>query len=156
MPIPESSTRISTRSPAAAATRGYTITSFDSIRVDAPVTVTLVTGQGPSARAEGDQAMLDRLHVDVSGRTLSITADRLRSGEKGGGTAIVRVSTGMLDRVMLTGGGSMLKNLDKRLREETGLPLAMAEDPLSSVVLGAGKMRCRTGADGEAAHGRSP
>jgi actin-like ATPase involved in cell morphogenesis len=30
--------------------------------------------------------------------------------------------------------------LDKRLREETGLPLAMAEDPLSSVVLGAGKM----------------
>mgnify|MGYP003301193012 CR=1 FL=1 len=35
---------------------------------------------------------------------------------------------------------SLLKNLDKRLREETGLPLAMAEDPLSSVVLGAGKM----------------
>ena len=33
----------------------------------------------------------------------------------------------------------MLKNLDKRLREETGLPLAMAEDPLSSVVLGAGQ-----------------
>jgi cell division ATPase FtsA len=42
--------------------------------------------------------------------------------------------------IVLTGGGSMLKNLDKRLREETGLPLAMAEDPLSSVVLGAGKM----------------
>jgi rod shape-determining protein MreB len=34
----------------------------------------------------------------------------------------------------------MLKNLDKRLREETGLPVAMAEDPLSTVVLGAGKM----------------
>ena len=50
--------------PAAAATRGYTITSFDSIRVDAPVTVTLVTGLGPSARAEGDQAMLDRLHAE--------------------------------------------------------------------------------------------
>ena len=102
--------------PAAAATRGYTITSFDSIRVDAPVTVTLVTGQGPSARAEGDQAMLDRLHVDVSGRTLSITADRLRSGEKGGGTAIVRVSTGMLDRVMLTGGGSISIDRLKGLR----------------------------------------
>ena len=42
--------------------------------------------------------------------------------------------------IVLTGGGSLLKNLDKRLREETGLPLAMAEDPLSSVVLGAGKM----------------
>ena len=32
------------------------------------------------------------------------------------------------------------RHVDKRLREETGLPLAMAEDPLSSVVLGAGKM----------------
>jgi rod shape-determining protein MreB len=41
---------------------------------------------------------------------------------------------------VLTGGGSLLKNLDKRLREETGLPVSMAEDPLSTVVLGAGKM----------------
>jgi rod shape-determining protein MreB len=33
-----------------------------------------------------------------------------------------------------------LKNLDKRLSIETGLPVSVAEDPLSSVVLGAGKM----------------
>jgi rod shape-determining protein MreB len=51
------------------------------------------------------------------------------------------LSADILDRgVILTGGGSMLKNLDKRLREETGLPVQLAEDPLSSVVLGAGKM----------------
>ena len=51
------------------------------------------------------------------------------------------LSADIVDRgIVLTGGGSMLKNLDKRLREETGLPLAMAEDPLSSVVLGAGRM----------------
>ena len=51
------------------------------------------------------------------------------------------LSADIVDRgIVLTGGGSMLKNLDKRLREETGLPLAMAEDPLSTVVLGAGKM----------------
>ena len=42
--------------------------------------------------------------------------------------------------IVLTGGGSLLKNLDKRLREETGLPVSMADDPLASVVLGTGKM----------------
>ena len=42
--------------------------------------------------------------------------------------------------IVLTGGGSMLKNLDKRIREETGLPVTLANDPLSSVVLGTGKM----------------
>jgi len=41
--------------------------------------------------------------------------------------------------IVLTGGGALLKNLDKRLKEETGLPIIIAEDPLSSVVLGSGK-----------------
>ena len=51
------------------------------------------------------------------------------------------LSADIVDRgIVLTGGGSMLKNLDKRLREETELPVAMAEDPLSSVVMGAGNM----------------
>ncbi len=39
----------------------------------------------------------------------------------------------------MTGGGSLLKNLDARLREETNLPVTITEDPLSSVVLGSGK-----------------
>ena len=42
--------------------------------------------------------------------------------------------------IVLTGGGALLRNLDKRLREETGLPVLIADDPLSSVCLGAGKM----------------
>ena len=42
--------------------------------------------------------------------------------------------------IVLTGGGAMLKNLDKRIREETGLAVSIAEDPLASVVLGTGKM----------------
>ena len=41
--------------------------------------------------------------------------------------------------IVLTGGGALLKNLDKLLHEETGLPVATAEDPLSSVVMGSGK-----------------
>ena len=51
------------------------------------------------------------------------------------------LSSDLVDRgLVLTGGGSLLMNLDKRLSEETGLPAVVAEDPLSSVVLGAGKM----------------
>jgi rod shape-determining protein MreB len=42
--------------------------------------------------------------------------------------------------IVLTGGGAMLRNLDKRIREETGLPVSIAEDPLATVVLGTGKM----------------
>lgn len=42
--------------------------------------------------------------------------------------------------IILTGGGALLKNIDKRIREETQLPVFITEDPLSTVVLGAGKM----------------
>jgi rod shape-determining protein MreB and related proteins len=40
--------------------------------------------------------------------------------------------------IVLTGGGAMLRNLDKRLSQEIGLPVVLAEDPLTSVVTGAG------------------
>jgi rod shape-determining protein MreB len=51
------------------------------------------------------------------------------------------LSADISDRgIVLTGGGALLKNLDKRIREETGLPASIAEDPLASVVLGTGRM----------------
>lgn len=51
------------------------------------------------------------------------------------------LSADIVDRgIILSGGGSLLRNLDKRLREETSLPVFICEDPLSSVVLGAGKI----------------
>ena len=42
--------------------------------------------------------------------------------------------------IVLAGGGALLRNLDVLLREETKLPITIAEDPLSAVVLGAGKV----------------
>ena len=51
------------------------------------------------------------------------------------------LSADISDRgIVLTGGGALIKNLDKRIREETGLPVSVADDPLASVVLGTGKM----------------
>ena len=42
--------------------------------------------------------------------------------------------------IVLAGGGALLRNLDVLLREETGLPVMLAEDPLTAVVMGAGKV----------------
>ncbi|MGZ5474979.1 MAG: rod shape-determining protein [Thermoanaerobaculia bacterium] len=51
------------------------------------------------------------------------------------------LSADIMDKgIIIAGGGSMLKNLDKRLREETGLPVTLAEDPLACVALGTGQM----------------
>jgi len=51
------------------------------------------------------------------------------------------LSADISDRgIVLTGGGALLKSLDKRIRQETGVPVSIAEDPLASVVLGTGKM----------------
>ena len=51
------------------------------------------------------------------------------------------LSADISDRgIVLTGGGSLLKNLDKRISEETGLPVSLADDPLACVALGTGKM----------------
>ena len=41
--------------------------------------------------------------------------------------------------LVLTGGGALLKNIDKLISKETGLPVVIAEDPLSCVAIGTGK-----------------
>jgi len=101
------------------------------------------------------------LSMEIKGRnliegipkTLVITDDEIRDAlSECVGTIVnaVRValertppelSADIVDRgIVLTGGGSLLKNLDKRIREETSLPVTLSDDPLSSVVLGTGKM----------------
>ena len=51
------------------------------------------------------------------------------------------LSADICDRgIVLSGGGALLRGMDERIHNETGVPVQIAEDPLSSVVLGAGKM----------------
>jgi rod shape-determining protein MreB len=86
-------------------------------------------------------------------RTVTIGDDDVRSALAEPLCQIVRAVRESLERippelcgdiyergVVLTGGGALLRNLDKRLREETGLPVLVAENPLTSVVMGAGMM----------------
>jgi len=51
------------------------------------------------------------------------------------------LSADIIDKgIVLAGGGALLTNIDVLIREETGLPVMLADDPLSAVVLGGGKI----------------
>jgi rod shape-determining protein MreB len=101
------------------------------------------------------------LSMDVRGRdtvagvpkTITVKDDEIRGALEQAVEAIVNavlvalektppeLSADIVERgIVMTGGGALLKNLDKRISIETGLPVSISDDPLSSVVLGAGKM----------------
>jgi rod shape-determining protein MreB len=103
----------------------------------------------------------ENLEMEIKGRdlthgipkTITINDNEVREALEGVVQVIVEavrntlektppeLSADIVDRgIILSGGGSLLRNLDKRLKEETLLPVFIAEDPLSSVVLGAGKI----------------
>jgi rod shape-determining protein MreB and related proteins len=86
-------------------------------------------------------------------KTITITDEEIREALSDSVAAIVNavrvalektppeLSSDIVERgIVLTGGGALLKHLDKRLSLETALPVTVAEDPLLSVVLGTGKM----------------
>ena len=99
--------------------------------------------------------------MDVKGRdlvsgipkTLGINSTEIRDALSETVNAIVEAVRIALERtppelaadivdkgIVLAGGGANLRNLDALLRDETGLPVVIAEDPLSCVVLGSGKV----------------
>jgi rod shape-determining protein MreB len=98
--------------------------------------------------------------MDVKGRDLvtgipkiiNINSDEVRQAIQEQIDTIVAVVKGALEQtppelaadivdrgIYLTGGGALLKNLDVLLHQETGLPIKIADDPLSTVVMGSGR-----------------
>lgn len=97
--------------PLSAAERKYSVTDFDRIRVEGPFNVKLVTRSSPFARAQaGSLAALDRLKVEVQGRTLVIRADRSAWGGYPGDPAQpveLSVGTHGLTSAWVNGAGSV-------------------------------------------------
>ncbi len=102
----------------------------------------------------------DEPHAEIRGRdlvsglpkTIVIGAQEVRHAIAGPVSTVVDIvkttlgkcppelAGDLMDRgIALTGGGALLRGLDERLREETGMPVHLADNPLESVVLGAGK-----------------
>jgi rod shape-determining protein MreB len=103
----------------------------------------------------------DEMKIEIKGRdlvegvprTLIITDEEIREALAEPVSTIVEAVRQALERtppelsadimdkgIVLSGGGALLRGLDQRLRDETGLPVVLAEDPLASVVLGTGRV----------------
>lgn len=87
-----------------------------------PRTITIDDTEIREALSENVQTIMNAIRVALERTPPELSADIVDRG------------------IVLTGGGAMLKNLDRRIRQETGLPVSIAEDPLASVVLGTGRM----------------
>lgn len=87
-----------------------------------PKTITISDEEIREALADSVSTIINAVRVALERTPPELSADIVERG------------------IVLTGGGALLKNLDKRLSIETGLPVSVAEDPLASVVLGTGKM----------------
>jgi len=104
--------------------------------------------------------MPDELVAEIKGRdlvsglpkTITISAEEIRRAIEEPVNAIIDAIKTTLDRtppelaadimdrgIVLTGGGALLRGLDKRLRHETGMPVRISDTPLQAVVLGSGK-----------------
>jgi rod shape-determining protein MreB len=87
-----------------------------------PKTMTVSSVQVREALAEPIDAIVEALRQSLERTPPELSADILDRG------------------IVLTGGGALLRGLDKRLRQETNLPVNQADDPLTCVVRGCGRV----------------
>lgn len=86
-----------------------------------PKTLTLTSLEVRNALAEPVRAIVDAVKATLERTPPELAADVMDRG------------------IVMTGGGSLLQGLDKLISEETGMPVIIADEPLTSVVQGAGK-----------------
>jgi rod shape-determining protein MreB len=103
----------------------------------------------------------EELTMEVRGRdlvaglpkTITVSSEEIREAVAGPVSAILEATRMTLERtppelsadliergIILAGGGSLLRGMDKLISEETGLPVHVAEDPMTAVALGTGKV----------------
>ena len=85
-----------------------------------PKTIEINSEDVREALAESINTIIDTVRITLEGTPPELAADIVDKG------------------IVLVGGGALLKNLDVLLREVTSLPITIVDDPLSSIVLGAG------------------
>ncbi len=87
-----------------------------------PKTITISSEEIREALQEPIQAIVDASKITLENTPPELAADLIDRG------------------IVMAGGGSLLRGLDKRIAEETGLPVHIADDPLTAVVLGTGQV----------------
>lgn len=87
-----------------------------------PKTITITSEEIREALSEPVQAIVDAAKITLENTPPELAADLIDRG------------------IVMAGGSSLLRNLDKKIAEETGLPVHIADDPNTAVVLGTGHM----------------
>jgi len=86
-----------------------------------PMTVTVTAGEIREAMMEPVSAIVDSIRQTLENTPPELAGDIMQKG------------------IVVAGGGALIRGLQQLLHDETGLPITIAEDPLSVVALGTGK-----------------
>lgn len=135
---------------ASAAERRYSVTSFDRVRVDGPMDVTIATGIAPGAKAEADAAALDGVTLTVDGQTLTVRRRMSASGSRDAGPrrpVKITLGTPVLRAATVNAGARL--TVDRMVAQRIDLAVngsgtllvgAIDADQLVNSVTGAGSM----------------
>ncbi len=141
---------VAVAAPAWGADRRYSVTDFDRLVVEGPYTVRVITGRATSAAASGSQQAIDRVSIEVVGRTLRIRPNRSAWGGypgEGGGPVTIEVTMRELRAATVAGPGSLAIDRAAGLRVDLALEGnghlsigSVAADNLTLGLIGAGRV----------------